>query len=199
MPRVVPEYKERAKDRIVEAAREVFSKKGYHEATMDDVAEQLGVSKGALYQYFNSKEDLYRTILKARFHNMTDLLRSTATGGGSLAETCQAFFDNLTKDTSSLGHSFEVISEASRNAALAKVVRENYHETTEVIEQCLTELRKEGSLRKELDIHLLTEGLVAFYDGLMVHLAIGTERSEVRKIFAEFMTAMEQGILRKTG
>ena len=199
MPRVVPEYKERAKDRIVEAAREVFSKKGYHEATMDDVAEQLGVSKGALYQYFNSKEDLYRTILKARFHNMTALLRSTATGGGSLAETCQAFFDNLTKDTSSIGHSFEVISEASRNAALAKVVRENYHETTEVIEQCLTELRKEGFLRKELDIHLLTEGLVAFYDGLMVHLAIGTERSEVRKIFAEFMTAMEQGILRKTG
>jgi len=199
MPRVVPEYKERAKDRIVEAAREVFSKKGYHEATMDDVAEQLGVSKGALYQYFNSKEDLYRTILKASFHNMTELLRSTATGGGSLAETCQAFFDNLTKDTSSIGHSFEVISEASRNAALAKVVRENYHETTEVIEQCLTELRKEGSLRKELDIHLLTEGLVAFYDGLMVHLAIGTERSEVRKIFAEFMTAMEQGILRKTG
>lgn len=198
MPRVVPEYKERAKDRIVEAAREVFSKKGYHEATMDDVAEQLGVSKGALYQYFNSKEDLYRTILKARFHNMTDLLRSTATGGGSLTETCQAFFDNLTKDTSSIGHSFEVISEASRNAALAKVVRENYHETTKVIEQCLTELRKEGSLRKELDIHLLTEGLVAFYDGLMVHLAIGTERSEVRKIFAEFMTAMEQGILRKT-
>ena len=199
MPRVVPEYKERAKDRIVEAAREVFSKKGYHDATMDDVAEQLGVSKGALYQYFNSKEDLYRTILKASFHNMTELLRSTATGGGSLAETCQAFFDNLTKDTSSIGHSFEVISEASRNAALAKVVRENYHETTEVIEQCLTELRKEGSLRKELDIHLLTEGLVAFYDGLMVHLAIGTERSEVRKIFAEFMTAMEQGILRKTG
>ena len=198
MPRVVPEYKERAKDRIVEAAREVFSKKGYHDATMDDVAEQLGVSKGALYQYFNSKEDLYRTILKASFHNMTELLRSTATGGGSLAETCQAFFDNLTKDTSSLGHSFEVISEASRNAALAKVVRENYHETTEVIEQCLTELRKEGSLRKELDIHLLTEGLVAFYDGLMVHLAIGTERSEVRKIFAEFMTTMEQGMLPKT-
>jgi AcrR family transcriptional regulator len=46
----------------VEAARVVFAKKGYHDATMDDVAKEVGVSKGALYSYFKSKEDLLKEI-----------------------------------------------------------------------------------------------------------------------------------------
>lgn len=196
MPRVVPEYKEKAKDRIVEAALGVFSKKGYHDTTMDDIAERLGVSKGALYQYFESKEDLYRAILDARFRGMSDMLPSTPTGG-SFSETCQAFFENLTKDISGLGLGFEVISEASRNPALAKVVRENYLETTKAIGACLEQWKKDGSLRKDMNIRLFTEGLGALYDGLMVYLAIGFERSEVRKIFPEFMRALEEGMLQK--
>jgi len=60
MPKVVPEYKEEAKSRILDAANKVFAEKGYHEATMDDIAKRLGVSKGAIYLYFSSKEDLYR-------------------------------------------------------------------------------------------------------------------------------------------
>jgi len=196
MPRVVPEYKQEAKDRIVKAAYEVFAKRGYHDTTMDDIAERLNVSKGALYQYFNSKEELFRAILAARFNTMTEMLPSTP-AGGSFSESCQAFLRTLTADTSSLGLGFEVISEAARNPALAKVVRENYQETTKAIEECLQEWRRKGSLRKDLDVHLLTRGLIALYDGLILSLAIGTAPSEVREIFAEFLRAMEEGMLRK--
>jgi AcrR family transcriptional regulator len=196
MPRVVSEYKEKAKDRIVEAAHEVFSEKGYHDATMDDIAERIGVSKAALYQYFESKEDLYRAILTARYRNMTYMISSKLTGG-SFAECCQGFLENLIKHSSGLGLGFEVISEASRNPALAKVSREYYRETAEAIEECLEEWKKRGSLRKDFDAHLFAKGLVALYDGMMVHLAIGTEASEVRKVFAGFIEAVEQGILRR--
>lgn len=48
MPKVIPEYKEAAKDKIVKAAFKIFAKKGYHESTMDDIAKEIGVSKGAL-------------------------------------------------------------------------------------------------------------------------------------------------------
>jgi AcrR family transcriptional regulator len=196
MPRVLPEYKEKAKDRIAKAAHEVFSEKGYHDATMDDIAERLRVSKGALYQYFKSKEDLYRAILTARFHNMTDMISSELTGG-SFAECCQAFLENLVRHSSGMGLGFEVISEATRNPALAKVTRDYYRETAKAIEECLEEWKKRGSLRKDFDTHLFAEGLVALYDGMMVHLAIGTEASEVRKIFTGFIEAVEQGILRQ--
>jgi AcrR family transcriptional regulator len=196
MPRVVPEYKEKAKDRIVEAAREIFSKKGYHDTTMDDVAERLGVSKGALYQYFPSKEELYREILTARFHSMESMIASELTGG-SFAECCQAFLENLIKYSSGLGFGFEVLSEATRNPALAKVARDHYRETAQAVQECLDEWKKRGSLRKDFDTHLFAKGLVALFDGMTVYLAIGTEPPEVRKIFAGFIDVVERGILRE--
>ncbi len=196
MPRVVAEYKEKAKDRIGEAALEVFSKKGYHDATMDDIAERVGVSKAALYQYFKSKEELHRAILAARFENFSKMLSSGLTGG-TFAECCQVFLDNLLKDTSGLGLAFEIISESTRNPSLAKISLENYTATSTAIEECLEEWKKKGSLRKNFDPHLFAKGLVALYDGVMVQLAIGTEPSEIRKIFAEFIKGMQQGILRQ--
>lgn len=195
MPRVVPEYREKAKGRIIEAALAVFSEKGYHSATMDDIAERLGVSKGALYQYFKSKEELYRAILEARFRSMTQMLPSTPKAG--FEDTCQAFFDNLTKDISSLGLGFEIISEASRNPALAKVVRQSYLETTKAIEECLQQSWKDASPGRSVNFHLLAKGLIALYDGLMIYLALGIERSEVRKIFGEFIRSLEDGMYRK--
>jgi len=77
MPRVVPEYKEEAKNRIVSAANQVFAEKGYRQATMDDVAKKIGVSKGALYLYFASKEELFEAICRrsasARVHCISTL------------------------------------------------------------------------------------------------------------------------------
>lgn len=56
-------FSKKANDRIVGASLEVFTKKGYHDTTMDDIGKDWGVSKGALYLYFKSKEELYRAIL----------------------------------------------------------------------------------------------------------------------------------------
>ncbi len=61
MPKVVPEYKELAKKRIIDAAYSIFYKKGYHNSTMDDIASEVGVSKASLYSYFKSKEELLQT------------------------------------------------------------------------------------------------------------------------------------------
>ena len=58
MPKVLPEYKEEAKKRIIEASVKVMSEKGYSQTTMEDIAAYLGVSKGALYLYFKSKDDI---------------------------------------------------------------------------------------------------------------------------------------------
>ena len=50
---------ERRTHAILDAAFHVFSIKGYHNATVDDIAQQAGVSKGTCYQYFESKEDIF--------------------------------------------------------------------------------------------------------------------------------------------
>ena len=62
MPKVVAEYKAQARQRIIVAARVVFLRRGFGHATMDDVAREVGVSKGALYLYFRTKSDLLVAI-----------------------------------------------------------------------------------------------------------------------------------------
>ncbi|NMA31179.1 MAG: helix-turn-helix transcriptional regulator [Candidatus Methanofastidiosa archaeon] len=55
MPKVFPEYREEAKNRIIKQSVKFFSEKGYYKTKMAEIAECLGVSKGAIYQYFKSK------------------------------------------------------------------------------------------------------------------------------------------------
>ena len=59
---------------ILEAARKVFAKKGFHEATVDDIAETAGVAKGTVYLYYASKRDLYFAALKFGIAQMYSLL-----------------------------------------------------------------------------------------------------------------------------
>lgn len=48
---------------IFDAAIKAFSEKGYHKATMDEVAKTAGVAKGTLYYHFKSKEDIFNFII----------------------------------------------------------------------------------------------------------------------------------------
>lgn len=54
--------KEQRKNDIIDAAERIFFAKGHENATMDDVAEEVELSKGTLYLYFKNKEDLYLAI-----------------------------------------------------------------------------------------------------------------------------------------
>ncbi len=54
---------ERRTDAILDASFNVFSTKGYHNATVDDIAQHAGVSKGTCYQYFSGKEEIFLATL----------------------------------------------------------------------------------------------------------------------------------------
>jgi len=65
------------KDRILAKAEETFFQFGYTRVRMDEIAEGLGISKKTLYKYFNSKEDLLRTIvgtIKVRIKTNCDII-----------------------------------------------------------------------------------------------------------------------------
>ena len=63
----IPERKEREKEHrkeeIIDAAQKVFFEKGLLSSTMDDIAEAAELSKGTLYIYYKSKEDLYLAVM----------------------------------------------------------------------------------------------------------------------------------------
>src|SRR5688572_1384280 len=61
-----PKFRRRKADRpaeIVEAALSVFAEKGFAAAKLEDIARRAGVSKGAIYLYFETKEDVFRAVV----------------------------------------------------------------------------------------------------------------------------------------
>jgi AcrR family transcriptional regulator len=61
------ERKERTKGEVVEAARTVFLRRGFHAASLDEIAEEAGYTKGAVYSNFASKDELFLGVLDAHF------------------------------------------------------------------------------------------------------------------------------------
>lgn len=82
---------------LLDAARVVFTTKGYHAAAMDDIAETAGVSKPVLYQHFASKLELYLGLLDTSLERLVDVvsgaLASTDHNADRVAATMDAFWD----------------------------------------------------------------------------------------------------------
>jgi AcrR family transcriptional regulator len=62
MPRVSEEHRERRRQQILDAAQVCFSRKGFHETSLQDIFAESGLSAGAVYRYFKSKDDLVKAI-----------------------------------------------------------------------------------------------------------------------------------------
>jgi AcrR family transcriptional regulator len=70
------ERKEMTRELLLDAAIEVFARKGYHGASLDDVAEAAGFTKGAVYSNFSRKSDLFRELLERETRRRNAALRS---------------------------------------------------------------------------------------------------------------------------
>ena len=55
------------RDLLLDAALKVFSRRGYHAASVEEIAAEAGFSKGAVYSNFSSKEDLFLALIDRRF------------------------------------------------------------------------------------------------------------------------------------
>jgi AcrR family transcriptional regulator len=191
MPKVVPEYKEEAKNRILESANKVFAEKGYHEATMDDIAKRLGVSKGAIYLYFPSKEDLFEAMCKTAPQAFKEILFSSFRDEANPVERATHFFDKMLKlSASNPGLSFEILSEASRNPTLKRILKQNHAEYEEVLTGFLAEGRKRGIVGDNLDIRPLANSLIALWNGLETLLVSGLSVDEARRAWLEALKAI---------
>jgi len=97
----VAERKQREKvqrrDAIVDAAEDVFFKEGIENASMDQVAKKAELSKGTLYLYFKSKEELYRAIILRGFIILKRKLKESALVQSSGFEQVRAISDAYIK------------------------------------------------------------------------------------------------------
>ncbi|NYV74934.1 TetR/AcrR family transcriptional regulator [Streptomyces sp. UH6] len=71
---------------MMDAAVQVFGRRGYRGASMDEVAELAGVSKPLVYLYLNSKEDLFTACIRREAKALTDAVRAGVAGSGLAAD-----------------------------------------------------------------------------------------------------------------
>ena len=90
------------REQLLEVALEVFARNGYHDTSMNDIAEAAGVTKPVLYQHFDSKRDLYQALLDEAGARLLKAIFSgagTATDGRSLTEQgFRAYFRWVAED-----------------------------------------------------------------------------------------------------
>jgi AcrR family transcriptional regulator len=101
MPRITEARREAKRAEIVAAARRRFSRDGFHQTSMPDIAAEAGVSVGAPYRYFASKEEIILELagnaFRAIFEPATRLVDST--GAPTLADVVAASIGPVSTDT----------------------------------------------------------------------------------------------------
>ncbi len=93
-----PNVSDERKNQIINAAEDVFTQKGFDEARMDDIATETGLSKGTLYLYFKSKDDLIIAILDRMFQREFRQLENLPQDGLSATDEIWKITDLLTQE-----------------------------------------------------------------------------------------------------
>ena len=192
MPKVTLEYKELVRTRILESAHRVFSQKGYREATMDEIAGGLGLSKPALYRYYKSKEELFREILGLFIEATAKALRESFKDSRFDPET---FFRIIDKWGWTPNLFFSAASEAPRNRKLRKIFSDGYKTAVDMVETFIEELKNRGIIKEGANSRLIAMGAIAIQDGLLIGEVVGLSRQETRNAFVDTIQAIFSGLV----
>ncbi|RME74273.1 MAG: TetR/AcrR family transcriptional regulator [Chloroflexi bacterium] len=101
-PDMPVDKKTRTRQQILQAALTCFAQKGYHQTSMDDIVSASGLSKGALYWHFNSKQDLFIALMEWFFQQISDDVAHAWRDGMSAADRLRAMTRATLKDSERL-------------------------------------------------------------------------------------------------
>lgn len=155
-------------DDIVTAAAKVFRTKGYHAATVRDIAEEVGILKGSLYHHFESKEALLYLVVKEPIAQMYRTIAEIAAADGQASQKLRrAIFAHLEAFDRHHPHLFVYLRERE---AVKRRFREMIGFSPKEYERCWQQILREGvesgEFRPDLDIQVASYGLLGMLNWL---------------------------------
>ena len=167
MPKVVPEYKEEAKARILNTATEMFLENGYKKTKMTEIAKKLGVSKGALYQYYKSKEELLLEVIMRGSHFRRSSVFSNMTVEQLPILSTKEYFDKMIQSTSQIDKfGVEIAGVALHNPELLKGMRSFYLDEVNIIQEYFMRAKEAGVIKSSTDTRVAAVSILSFRSGL---------------------------------
>lgn len=187
--------KQRTRERVLSAARQLFSERGYEGATIRDIAQAAGMSTGAVFASFSDKTELFDEILTADYEviyaQMVQAARSAATVDeallGLFGVAYSFHLDQLPLLRASIAVSW------TRGEAAEKRARGDLKHIFRLIGDTLQRGIDQGQLKKDIDAKLLAEITFdvyvanyrrAVYDGWTVDALLARLSDQLKVIFA---------------
>jgi AcrR family transcriptional regulator len=176
MPRVTAEYLDAKRARILDAAITCFSRDGFQRATIPDIAAEAGVSAGAIYRYFSSKEEIVAAIADAH-RTPSPAALAAATTQPDLASAFTALiaasFGGLQDSDEQRWRriTVQLWGEALRDESVAQIVRTGRDEPIEQIAQLIRRAQADGLVRTDIDPLAGARMCASLFYGLVLQLA----------------------------
>jgi TetR/AcrR family transcriptional regulator, transcriptional repressor of aconitase len=175
MPKVSQSYLDTRRAQILDAAIVCFSREGFHRTTVQEIVKQSRLSPGAIYNYFNSKEEIIEAISTVRHDQERKLIleaKEEATVAGALKRIRNAFFSELKNPKERLRRrvSIQLWAEAQRNPRILKVVRRNVDEPRKLLSGILAEAQQRGEISSKVDAGATASFLIAAFHGIVLQV-----------------------------
>jgi len=164
------------RNQIIEAAAQVFAKKGYSGAVIADIALEAGIGKGTVYEYFASKEDLFFAVFEW-FQKKTEKAAAVKLSalGGSATDRLRALNDSLMgmwdeiKDVFVLVMEFWAASSATQMRRRFKdAFKQLYDDYRRIVSALIREGIKSGEFRSDVKPEPVAAALVGTWDALFL-------------------------------
>jgi AcrR family transcriptional regulator len=189
VPRITAEHREANRAQIVAAARRCFSRDGFHQTSMPDIAAEAGVSVGAPYRYFSGKEEIIIEIAGDAFRVMFDPVERLAdtadiTVGDLVAAAVDPVSGDLTVDRAGrtvpvdelLRCAIQAWGELLRHEGLRKQANSGFEHVRQRIADALRNGQRTGTVPTELDPDRGARVVMALLHGFVLqHAAFGLD------------------------
>lgn len=196
-PKVTSRHIEELKEKIIQSALECFSESGFDKTRMEDIALSSGLSKGTLYNYFKSKDDLFYAICEDNIKILKNQLdRMFTNSKNDLIFSAEQFYENFT-DMQKKGNEkvfFEAIAESSRNPKLQKILHDHRIRILNIAKEYLDLQVKKGFFHQNFKTEYIASGLVALFDGITAGKLLGIPDEHSKRVWAETVKSLFIGL-----
>jgi AcrR family transcriptional regulator len=180
MPKVLPEYLELRKQQILDAAATCFSRRGFHQTTMQDICREVELSPGAVYRYFPSKEAIIEGMCsRGQEANAAGLEQGLEAQGtlDAFDQLIRIFFlemDNL-KSFEVCALNVELIAESPRNERVQKLQARTIQDVLVRLVAFMQASQRTGDVDPALDAEAIARVMIAQYQGLITQRLVEPE------------------------
>lgn len=140
--------------RVIDAATKEFAKKGYHDASISTIASKAGISVGAIYKYFENKQDLFLTIIDESISRVETLLLGLAKTDEDVMIKVEKILREIitvSREDGVLINLYNSMTSINDKKLASQFATEMEKVTAEIYTEAIREGQETGEIRKDID------------------------------------------------